>query len=71
GDLMRKSNDKTSNVTLNVADIADILGISRSIAYQLVRQKDFPKIRIGKRIIIPRDNFFSWLNRQAQRGEGN
>jgi len=68
---MKSKAIKEQDLVLRVIDIADILGISKSSAYQLVRQKDFPKVRIGKRIIIPRDNFFSWLNRQAQGGEGN
>ncbi|MCL6601100.1 MAG: helix-turn-helix domain-containing protein [Alicyclobacillus macrosporangiidus] len=46
--------------TLSVHDIAALLGISRTRAYQLVNENDFPKIRVGRRICVPRDAFLRW-----------
>ena len=39
-------------LTLKVTEVASMLKISRGMAYQLTRRRDFPKLRIGKRIII-------------------
>ncbi len=50
-------------VTMNVEQVAAFLGISRVGAYNLVRIKGFPSMRIGKRILIPRDQFLSWLEK--------
>lgn len=52
-------------VSLKVNQVAQILGISRKVAYDLARRKDFPSVRISKRIVIPRDRFLAWYNNKA------
>lgn len=51
-------------LSLNVNDIAAVLGISRANAYTLMRAKGFPTIFIGKRMIVPRDKFIEWMDLQ-------
>ena len=46
---------------LTVKQVQDILGFSKTKTYALVNQKDFPKIRIGNDIRIPRTAFFTFL----------
>jgi len=46
-------------------DVAKIMGINVTAAYGLARRTDFPSLRVGVRIVIPRDAFLSWLDRQA------
>lgn len=38
---------------VTVPEAAEMLGISRNFAYQLVREGKLPSIRFGKRILIP------------------
>jgi excisionase family DNA binding protein len=57
---MYKSIDELP-LTITVIDIADILGISRNNAYAVANSEEFPKMRIGKRIIIPKAAFVKWL----------
>ena len=52
---------------LNVEAIGNALGISVSSAYELIHEKDFPSIRIGNRLIIPKDKFIEWVNAKAER----
>ncbi len=52
-------------LVLNIKDLMEIMRISRDKAYEFTRRKDFPVIRQGSRIIIPRDAFFKWLNEDA------
>ena len=52
--------------TLSVEEVASFLGISRVGAYNLSHSKGFPSMRIGKRILIPRDKFLAWLNEQPE-----
>jgi excisionase family DNA binding protein len=44
-------------VTLTVEEAACELGISRSLAYEAVRQGEIPSIRVGRRILVPRHAF--------------
>ena len=45
--------------------IAAVLGISRAGAYKLAHSADFPAFQIGRRIVVSRENFLGWLNRQS------
>ena len=45
---------------LSVLDVASVLGISRAGAYELVRSDGFPALRIGSRIIVPKEKFIDW-----------
>ena len=57
------SNEK---LTLSVDELAKELGISKPIAYELIKREGFPSIRISeRRIIIPVDALRSWLNANA------
>ena len=51
---------------LAVPDVAAVLGISRAAAYELARSKDFPSLRIGTRIVVPKDKFIDWINRKVE-----
>lgn len=47
--------------SLNVDDVAVFLNISRAYAYQLVNKVGFPTLRIGTRLVIPKDSFINWV----------
>ena len=46
----------------SVLEIADILQISKSKAYELCRQPDFKVVRLGRTIRISKVSFGNWLN---------
>ena len=50
---------------LNVETIKNILGISLTSAYELMHEKDFPSIKIGSRIIVPKNKFREWIDRKS------
>ena len=55
---------------LTVMDVANLLGISRASAYELVREDNFPKLKIVQgRTIIPRDKLLEWLDDQTRYDE--
>lgn len=48
--------------TYSVQEIADILQISRSMAYNLCQQSLFKTVRIGKYIRVSKPSFDEWLD---------
>ena len=53
-------------LTLTVPEVGEALGISRAKAYDLVRSEGFPSIRIGTRILVPRDKLIRWIDKQTE-----
>jgi len=54
-------------LTYSVPQMAQALGISKSMAYQLAGRADFPKIKVGNRILIPVAEFESFIHDEATR----
>jgi len=53
-------------VTVTIPEVASLLGVSLIAAYALAKREDFPAIRIGKRIVIPRAAFTRWMENAAE-----
>ena len=53
-------------LTLKVHEAAAVLRISKSKVYELAQSESFPAIRIGKRVVIPRDKLIQWMNDQTE-----
>lgn len=47
--------------------LATFLGVSRTKAYEIVNESDFPKMRVGRKIIISKSHFRIWLDNQMDR----
>ena len=52
---------------LSVPEMAAALGISRAGAYELARSEGFPALRIGTRIVIPKDKLQEWVDKQTEK----
>ena len=50
---------------LTVPEAAALLRISRNHAYDLVAQGVLPFIRLGRRILIPRDLLDQWIREEV------
>ena len=50
---------------LNAKTVAEILGISVAGAYELLHQENFPVLRIGSRLVVPKEKFLSWIESQT------
>jgi excisionase family DNA binding protein len=53
-------------LVFTVREAAEVLGISKSHAYELVAQRVLPSLRLGRRIVIPRDALYRFLDGPAQ-----
>lgn len=51
---------------LSVPEVGEVLGISRAGAYELVRSAGFPHIKIGNRVVVPRDKFIAWIDENTE-----
>ena len=45
--------------------VAQTLGVGRATAYELMNEKDFPAIRVGSRIVVSKEKFCQWVERQT------
>ena len=53
---------------LNAGTVAEVLGVSPSSSYELMHEKDFPALRIGNRIVVPKESFIQWVERHTPGG---
>lgn len=58
----------TEKLTLSVNEAARLTGIGRDCLYRLTRRDDFPVLRLGRSIRIPRRALEAWIEREATRG---
>ena len=65
---MKESNYKSYDelpLFLNAATVAKVLGIAPSSSYELMHEKDFPALRIGNRIVVPKEAFIQWVEQHT------
>ena len=53
---------------LNAEIVAKVLGVSPSSGYELMHEQGFPSLRIGNRIVIPKEKFIQWVEEHTQGG---
>ncbi len=59
--------------TLKIEEAAEILGISRGLAYEAARSGQIPALRIGNRLVVPRSALEKMLKegRPLEAGESD
>ena len=55
---------------LNAKMVAQVLGVSVSSGYELMHDPDFPTLRVGSRMVVPKEQFIQWVNAHAKGGGG-
>ena len=61
---MTRTTASPERLTISVEDAAAMLGISRALAYVLVRRGDIPSLRLGRRVVIPEHAFRCFVEGQ-------
>ena len=54
---------------LNAALVAKVLGVAPSSAYELMHEADFPVLKVGSRIVVPKEKFVAWVEQHTKGGE--
>ena len=53
---------------LNAAMVAQVLGISAASSYEKKKKKDFPVLKIGSRMVVPKEKFIAWVEQNTTGG---
>ena len=53
---------------LNAATVAKVLGVSPSSGYELMHEPGFPVLRVGSRIVVPKEKFIQWVEEHTGGG---
>ena len=51
---------------LNADMLAKVLGVATSTAYELMHEKDFPALKIGNRLLVPKEKFCQWVETKTK-----
>lgn len=50
---------------LNANLLPQVLGVSISTAYELMHDPGFPVLRVGSRMVVPKEKFIQWAEEQS------
>ena len=53
---------------LNAETVAKVLGIAPSSSYELMHEVDFPVLKVGNRMMVPKEKFIQWVEEHTQGG---
>ncbi len=53
---------------LNAGMVSRVLGISPSSGYELMHETDFPVLKVGNRMLVPKEKFIRWVENHTQGG---
>ena len=53
---------------LNAETVAKVLGVSPSSGYELMHEPGFPVLKIGSRMVVPKEKFIQWVEQNTGRG---
>ena len=54
---------------LNADLVAKVLGVSLSSSYELMHEPGFPTLRIGNRMVVPKEKFIQWVEEHTEGGD--
>lgn len=53
---------------LNAATVEKVLGIAPFSTYELMHEGDFPVLKVGSRMVVPKEKFIRWVEEHTQGG---
>jgi len=60
--------EKQEKIIYSIKEISELLGISEATIRKLVKNEDFPSVKIGGRIFAEKDQFLEWIKNQNKKG---
>ena len=53
---------------LNAKMVAQVLGVSPSSGYELMHEPGFPVLKVGSRMVVPKEQFIRWVDEHTGGG---
>ena len=53
---------------LNAETVAKVLGVSPSSGYELMHEPGFPILKVGSRMVVPKEKFIQWVEQNTVGG---
>ncbi len=53
---------------LNADLVAKVLGVSPSSGYELMHEPGFPVLKVGSRMVVPKEKFVQWVEEHTTGG---
>ena len=69
--LLKKSLYKSYDelpLFLNAEMVANVLGVSSTVCYEMMHAGKLPVLRIGSRLIVPKEKFLEWIEKNTSGG---
>jgi len=54
---------------LNATMVAKVLGVSPSSGYELMHEPGFPVLKVGSRMVVPKEKFRAWVEQHTAGGD--
>jgi len=70
---MKESMYKSYNdlpLFLNAELVSKVLGVSPSSGYELMHEPGFPILKVGSRMVVPKEKFIQWVEEHTSGGGG-
>lgn len=64
---LERNDQPQEKIMLTVPEAAQILRIDKVTVYELAKSNGFPALRIGRRVLIPRDALLRWIEAEAMK----
>ncbi|AGB42056.1 DNA-binding protein, excisionase family [Halobacteroides halobius DSM 5150] len=64
-DQLSTPDDNREDTMLNVEETAEFLKISTTKVYELMKQKEIPFVKAGRRKLVPKGRLVGWINKNA------
>lgn len=55
---------------LNAKMVAQVLGVSPSSGYELMHEPGFPVLKVGSRMVVPKEPFILWVQEHTGNDHG-
>ena len=69
---MKMSNCKSYDdlpLFLNAEMVSAVLGVAPSSAYELMHEAEFPVLKVGNRMVVPKEKFVQWVETHTKGGD--